>query len=413
MKQRISEAGSMHSEIQPFAFVDDNAFVTKSGEVGIVLSFSGPDSECLEPVDLAAITERFESAIRLLGSDYRVYQYLIKRRRPGIPHVCATPAICGRADYINGKTLYSFDHFLVVLHVRNVHLSAQSWTLSSRIVRFVSTSVRELARGVETQADAFAAQMKDIADVTVLGKSQVYRFLRRLVNYDDAIAESLDLKYDEHIDYFAADSAVEGHRGYIRVGDQFARVLTLKDPPAATSPDLLRMLRELPAECIIASEWHATDPIDARQLVTKRISHFHRSKYVVNILATVFAAFSANRQQERPEDMQKDESATAMEEQLGKLLAEIESSGAYLGEFALTVIVHDEDQQRLSRAAAEAYKAFAAQDAVLYEERQNVLAAWLAVLPGWVSESISVPLCNQPQLCRPVADILAGDRGDS
>ena len=64
MKKRISEAGSMHSEIQPFAFVDDNAFVTKSGEVGVVLTFSGPDSECREPIDLAAITERFESARR-------------------------------------------------------------------------------------------------------------------------------------------------------------------------------------------------------------------------------------------------------------------------------------------------------------------------------------------------------------
>jgi hypothetical protein len=248
--------------------------------------------------------------MRLFGSDYRVYQYLIKRRRPGIPHVCATPAICSRTEYINGKTLYSFDHFLVVLHVKKPNLGAQSWMSGSRIVHVVGTSVRELARTVETEADAFAAQMKDIADVIVLGKSRTFRFLRRLVNYNDAIAESLDLKYDEHIDYFAADSAVEGHRGYIRVGDHFARVLTLKDPPAATSPDLLRMLRELPAECIIVSEWHATEPVDARQLVTKRISHFHRSKYVVNILATMFAAFSANRQQERPEDMQKDESAT-------------------------------------------------------------------------------------------------------
>lgn len=382
MKKPISEAGAMHSEIQPFAFVDDNAFVTKSGEVGVALSVSGPDSECLDPVDLAAVTERFESAIRLFGSEYRVYQYLVKRRRPAIPHVCATGTICSRAEYINGKTLYSFDHFLVVLRANKTQFNAQTWVSTSRTVRVVSTSFRELARSLYTQAEAFAAQMKDIADVTVLGKSHTFHFLRRLVNYDDGIAQSLHLKYDEHIDYFAADSAVEGHRGYIRVGDHFARVLTLKDPPGSTSPDLLRMLRELPAECIIATEWRAAEQMDARQLVTKRISHFHRSKYVVNILATVFAAFSANRQQERPEDMQKDESASAMEEQLGELLADIERSGTYLGEFALTVIVHDEDQQRLRRASAEAYKAFAAQDAVLYEERQNVLAAWLAVLPG-------------------------------
>lgn len=382
MRNRIPDAGALHSEIQPFAFIDDNVFVTKAGEAGVVLEFVGPDSECLDPADLAAVTARFEAAMRLFGPAYRVYQYVIKRRLDGIPHACGTPAVCSRAEYMNGKTLYSYDNFIVVLHAGKAHFTSPVWASSARTVRVVGDAVRELAHSARAQAEAFVAQMKDIAHVCIAGKSQVYRLLRRLVNYEHAVAESVELKYDEHLDYFAADSAVEGHRGYIRVGDHFARVLTLKDAPASTCPDLLRMLRQIPAECVIATEWRATDGIDARQLITKKISHFHRSKYVVNILATVFAAFSANRQQERPEDMQKDESANAMETELGELLADIERSGAYLGEFALTVIVHDEDQQRLRSTAAEAYKAFAANDAVLYEERQNVLAAWLAALPG-------------------------------
>src|SRR6202012_1087532 len=99
-------------------------------------------------------------------------------------------------------------------------------------------------------------------------------------------------------------------------------------------------LRELPAECIIATEWQPVEPFEARQLVTSKISHFHRSKYVVNILATVFSAFSPNRQQERPEDMQQDESATAMESQLGELLAAIERDGGRLRKISPTKKCH-------------------------------------------------------------------------
>ena len=174
----------------------------------------------------------------------------------------------------------------------------------------------------------------------------------------------------------------EGHRGYLRIGDHFARVLTLKDPPATTSPDILRSLRELPAECILCTEWRAVDSHDARKLIGGKIAHFHRSKYVVNILATVFSAFSSNRQQERPEDMQQDQSATAMESQLGDLLTDVEGTGAQVGEFALTVIVHDIDQNRAKTAATEALKSLAARDTVLQEETHNVLSAWLAALPG-------------------------------
>jgi type IV secretion system protein VirB4 len=383
MRTLYSEAGAIHSEVQLCAFVDNNVFVTKAGEAGIVLQVSPSDSECLEPIDIAAVAQRFESAMRMFGPTYRIYQYLVKRRRERIPHSGTHVGTWERAEYLEGKALYSFGHYMVLLHGEpRVAFGSATWMSGRKTVKVAAEAVRRAAQTIRHQADALVLQLRDAVPMCIADKHGAYAFLRCLLNYDPIVADSVPLKYDEYLDYFGADSSIEGHRGFLRIGDHYTRVLTLKDPPATTAPDLLRSLRELPAECVICTEWRAVEPHDARQLVTKKIAHFHRSKYVVNIMATVMSAFSTNRQQERPEDMQQDESATAMESQLGELLADVETSGAQIGEFALTVIVHDTDQQQLGKATAEAFKAFAARDAILYEEKQNVLSAWLAVIPG-------------------------------
>ena len=41
------EAGSLNDQINLFGFVDDHTFLTKSGDVGVVLAVKGVDYECL------------------------------------------------------------------------------------------------------------------------------------------------------------------------------------------------------------------------------------------------------------------------------------------------------------------------------------------------------------------------------
>jgi type IV secretion system protein TrbE len=332
-------AAPTHTEIGPCAFLDEEVFATKAGDVGILLRLRPHDSECMEPADMAATARRFEAALRSLGPEHRAYQYLVKRRRPG------------------AKVLYAFDLHMVVMR-RGLN-----------------------APGLRTAAAALCVQLGDAVPASVCDKRAAFRFLRSLLNYDPLLAD-VPLKYDECLDYYAADSPIEAHRGLLRIGDHYTKVLTLKDPPASTAPDILRALRELPCECIVVSEWRPVDMSVMRREIHRKTSHFHRSKYALNILGSLMARFSADEQRERPEDMQKDESASAMEAQLGALVADIEKNGTLMGEYALTVIVFDLEEARVCRAVAEAFKALAAREAVLYEERHNILGAWFAAIPG-------------------------------
>jgi type IV secretion/conjugal transfer VirB4 family ATPase len=332
-------ATATHTEIEPTTFLDDGVFATKSGQVGIVLLMTPPDSECMEEIDKAGVTLQFSAAMRQLDDKCRVYQYLIKRRVG--PH-------------------YSFDTYLVLLR-DGINLT-----------------------GLRLVASAFGLQI----NAHPVSKAGAYAFLRRLLNYDETLARAIGLKYNEHMDYFASDSPIEAHRGFLRVGDHYCKILTLKDPPLTTVADMLQPLREIDAECIIVTEWRPIAARDARALIDSKKTHFHHAKYAAQWAGAAIDAISkllgssTATGQERPEDKQKDESAVAMEDVLGKLQKDIETNGTSIGEFALTVILIGTDQQAVDAATAEVFKAMSITGTVLTEEIQNVLAAWFAALPG-------------------------------
>ena len=52
------EAGSLNNQINLFGFIDDHTFLTKGGDVGVVLAVKGVDYECLAPNEIDNYTKR-------------------------------------------------------------------------------------------------------------------------------------------------------------------------------------------------------------------------------------------------------------------------------------------------------------------------------------------------------------------
>jgi type IV secretory pathway VirB4 component len=114
-------AGALHSLLAPTAFLNDTTVLTKSGDVFMTLSLTGRDAECLEEAEIAEIVQRFATAIRTLGPEYRVYQYLMKQHSPDIPQAGPPDEVQrNRIDFLKGRgrNLYSVRLYLVVLRIR-------------------------------------------------------------------------------------------------------------------------------------------------------------------------------------------------------------------------------------------------------------------------------------------------------
>src|SRR5262249_19595401 len=152
----------------------------------------------------------------------------------------------------------------------------------------------------------------------------------------------------------------------------YVKALTLKEPPAATFPLLLKGILDVRANFHVVTEWKKEEPGTTRRNIQSRRRHFHNTK------RSFFSQVNLN--DAPPQDALLDDSKESRVRELGKGIEEIELRGNYFGQFSLTVVIYDRDLAALERAAAEFYKVFSVHDAQLFDERYNLLNAFLAAV---------------------------------
>ena len=79
------EAASLNAQINLYGFWDATTFLTKSGDVGVVLRVGGVDYESFDSSEQEYAVKRLEAALKAFGPGFHVYQYLFKHNRPEIP----------------------------------------------------------------------------------------------------------------------------------------------------------------------------------------------------------------------------------------------------------------------------------------------------------------------------------------
>ena len=72
-----SDAGGVNTLLAPWGFVDDAAFLTKAGHVGLAYQLRGMDVDGLTHDQRHAVARRMEAALRVLDERCRLYQYLM------------------------------------------------------------------------------------------------------------------------------------------------------------------------------------------------------------------------------------------------------------------------------------------------------------------------------------------------
>jgi type IV secretion system protein VirB4 len=390
------DSGSVNSLIGICGFIDDQAFLTKAGHVGLVYRLAGSDYECLDQSQRRDVVHRFETAVRVLDESCRVYQYVCKRRIDAFHAAsCANPvvheAIERRVEYLNARRreLYEIDLFLVLVYegirprhgastrlrgfTRHPRRALNEWLSSRTVLTLLEGDLDRALAQLYHKAAAFEVQLAESVRPTRLAKADAFRFLRRLVNYAPAKVAGAPLRYDTHVDYFVADSTLECHRSHLDLDGRRVKVLTMKEPPSATFAHVLEELYEVPGEFIACLEWRRiSNDRMRRDLQTRRRHFFNKRVALVNYVAP----------EARPDDMLVDESATATVRQLGDALTELEVNGHFFGECSLTLVLYDEDPGTVERAAAEAIKVMATHDGTLFDETYNLLNAWLCLVPG-------------------------------
>jgi type IV secretion/conjugal transfer VirB4 family ATPase len=398
--RNYEDVGSLNAMVNLFGFVGPHIFLTKSGEIGAVVELAGVDYECLEPATVDAFTKRLESALRLFDENYRVYQLLFKRNRQAIPHsFCGKPvvdaAIRDRIAYFTEKAdhLFSLSIYLVFCcpaqtargslmdtllrspdNFQEAWKEVQARFSSDVTVRIDAAQMEKAERALRQKVDSFRTQVSDFVSVRLLGKQEAFSVLKRTLNFDPLKLDCARLKHDTFLDYYLCESHLECHRSHLRMDDYFVKVLTLKEPSAHTFPLLLKGLLDVRANFHVVTEWKKEEPGKTRRTIQAKRRHLHNTK------RSFFSQINLNDTQ--PQDHLLDDAKESQVRELGKGIEEIELHGNYFGRFSLTVVLYDRDLATVEQAAAEFYKVFSIHDAQLYDERYNLLNAFLAAVPG-------------------------------
>jgi len=83
--QPWKESAALNDDINLYGFWNETTFLTKSGDVGIVLSVPGVDYESLDRSEQEYAVKRLEAALKAFAPGFHVYQYLFKSNCPDIP----------------------------------------------------------------------------------------------------------------------------------------------------------------------------------------------------------------------------------------------------------------------------------------------------------------------------------------
>src|SRR5580658_7443440 len=398
--KNYNDTGSLCEQINLYGFIGPQMFLTKSGDMGIILEVRGVDYECLDNASIDGFTKRLESALKLFDENYRLYQYLFKRNNETIPYKLyenpiVDTAIKNRIAYLGSKadTLFSLSVYYVVLHQGfqtaaklgnalaelpknpkkaladlRAHFSAQKQVVA--LGRHVSIAEAALLQ----KTRSFILQVSDFLPVRMLDKQEAFRVLKRTLNFQPNKVDSAKLKHDTFLDYYLPESPLECHRGHLRVDDYYVKVLTLKEPSAQSFPLIFKRLLEVEANYYVVTEWKKEDSGKMRRVIQAKRRHFQNTK---RSFASQVSLNDAPTQ-----DVLLDDSKVSQVRELGEGIKEIELHGNYFGQFSLTVVIYDLDAAKVERACADFYKVFSVHDAQLYDEKYNLLNAFLAAVPG-------------------------------
>jgi type IV secretion system protein VirB4 len=401
IRKQFREAGALHAHLNLFGFWDEGTFITKSGDPGVVLRVTGIDYESLDSTARDLAVKRLEAALRVFDDKTRIYQLLFKRQADGVPasahpNPLVQAAVEQRTAYLNerARDLYALEIYFVLIRERSgaeSHVSGaarrarrdffgagrdlvRSFASEKTKVLFAEQIDRE-ARQLQHRTRSFIKQLEDLLQIEMLEAHDAFRVLHQLVNLGQGRRENARLIASHSLDLQLADAEIEAHRGYLRAGDQFLKVLTLKEPPSETWPLILRDLMEIRASFSVVTEWQPIDNGRARKLIQSRRRHFHNSK-------TSFMSNLSMNDHKAPGDELVDDSKQAAIADLGQCLTAIGHEGKYFGEFSLTCLVYDKDLRELDRNIPEFIRAFTKYDGIVLEERYNLLNAFFAAIPG-------------------------------
>ncbi len=399
------DAGSLNANVNLYGFWDETTFLTKSGDLGVVLKVCGVDFESLDQAGQEFAVRRLESALKSFGPGFHIYQYLFKTNRPDMPFAkygdpLIDAAIGQRREFFESKRerLYSIEIFYAIVLEGERSKTGVAAALGrfpkdpsgawrELKAQFTGDNMKVLLRAqierdllrLQQRVSAFRQQIGDLVEIEVLPQADQFHFFRRLLNFDDWRIAGRP-QTTQYLDYQVVNSDITADRDHLRIGDHFVRLLTMRDAISVTHPLVLDRLLKIEANFYAVTEWTPLAIDAAKKEVVKRRRH-------ANVSKSGFISSMKDESKVNQRDVLIDEGKQADIEALGDCLRAL-ADGQVLGDMSLTIVLYDKDRATVEHEVSDFASIFTNQDGQLFSETYNQLNALFAVVPGNYAQNL-------------------------
>ncbi len=383
MTSHFRRSRPFHEFVPVSCFVTDKIFATKSGDYGMVLRLQGMDSECLTEERLETVVSALMGAFHLFGDQFRLYQYLVKNRKTPIirkgsyDSPLVEEAVSDRIAFLEENApLGAISLYVVVLFESRFNAQGRRRTLSAAQMR---EDRGKALVALETTVHSFVQYVQDLFTPRILSKQEAFWLFRKLLNLTDTVAGRLPLKRNADVDWQCVASRLDWHRnGRLTVDDRAVKMISLKELPSSTGPNVFREVLEVDCDMILCTQWIRRENPQVRRAVKLKKAHF----FSFNIQSGFSILQQALNRKEKPDPLLEDESGRWLVQSLNEVLVRIEEHGGYFGMFSFTLLLHSNDPMRLETAKADVFRALSKFEAEAIEETYGALNAYWAMLPG-------------------------------
>src|ERR1700689_3304172 len=272
------ESAALNDHINLYGFWNETAFLTKSGDLGMVLSVPGVDYESLDRSQQEYAVKRLEAALKAFGPGFHVYQHLFKSNRPDIPFAhyddpIVEAAIEQRRKFFEAKKdhLYQIEIFYAIVLEGSRSKTGVGAALAQLLrdpaggiaelkAQFTNDAMKVLLRShieqdlgrLDQRVRTFIRQLSDLMRIEVLDQDGQLTFFRRLLNYD-AWRIAGKPQNTQSADYQAFMPSIEAEHDHPRVGNHRGRVLTMKEVIGETFALVLVRLLKIPGNFYVVT----------------------------------------------------------------------------------------------------------------------------------------------------------------
>ena len=406
IREEERDTVEMYDLLAPSSFIGDTSTVlTKREDVFSVLRYRGVDPECLDPETIADACEHFHGVVRGIDTQYRIYQYVIKRDRPALPACDSVdPLAQARSRWLESRRsdLYSIELYGALLRMasRQESLSSKLFgTLSiNEAAQDAQQRLRRRCRALQAVARGAVVRLEQLFQPEILDRRGTLRFLLKLTNAMEVDCDIYGSIPKCRLDEYISRTRLRCFPRHLQQGKRFIKILTLDKIPSVPEAHF-RALLAVPCSMIICSEWQRIEnEVVRREIEKHRVHHqWNKSNWFVG----------AFKKQPRADEVLIDESKVDVLKVLSRAIKEIEVKNNFFGRYAMTIALQHEDEAELEDRASMVRQVAMRYDAQLIEETSNLHNAWLSMIPGnylhtarprWL---LNVPYANSSFLFAP------------